>query len=101
MKENSMTETRVFEEQIPTDQNNNKPGTRVTGVTIRRDEAANVIGTSIHTGLRKGSDADSARRIWEAISKEDDLGWAEGCMWAFWAIRRMGYEIIKVDEPSV
>lgn len=83
-----------------TDQNTNTPGTVVIGTTIRKDEAANIIGTGVHTGLRKGTEEPSAHRLWEVISRADDKSWAEAAEYAFWGLRVMGYEIVKVTGPK-
>lgn len=41
-----------------------------------------LIGEGVHAGLRKGTDAPSARNIYDAISSSEDAAWGEACSWA-------------------
>ena len=80
------------------DQNGKRQvGDKVTGTVLETDRLIGIIGTGVHTGLRKGSDAPSAHGLWTAISRSQDGAWSDAAEYCLWSLRYMGYEIVKVD----
>jgi hypothetical protein len=60
------------------------------------DEAAKgLLGESIHTGLRKGTDVPGAMPAHNAISHLEPEGWDGALQFAVDAMRMMGYEVCK------
>jgi hypothetical protein len=66
-------------------------------VPVPDDEAAEVLGEGIHTGLRKGTDAKSSHAAWKAIDA-DDSGWSEALAFALWGMDQMGYKLCKKED---
>jgi hypothetical protein len=56
------------------------------------------IAIGVHTGLRKGTDAPSSARLWQAINECDDTAWADAARFAAEGIESMGYKLVKVEE---
>lgn len=73
-------------------------GKTVTGVVPTDDTLIEMVGASVHTGLRKGTDAESAHGIWMAISDSEDGAWTEALAYALYCLRDMGYELVKVEK---
>jgi hypothetical protein len=61
--------------------------------------ATELIGTGVHTGLRKGSEAPSSAALWRAIHDSDDGAWDDALRWCMWAMREMGYDICQKVKP--
>lgn len=73
-------------------------GKTVTGTVPSKEEVLSMLGEGIHTGLRKGTDAESAHDLWVAISNSNDGAWSDALDYALWGIQYMGYEIVKVEK---
>jgi hypothetical protein len=56
------------------------------------------IAIGVHTGLRKGTDAPSSARLWQAINECDDMAWADAARFCAEGIESMGYRLVKVVE---
>ena len=80
------------------DLNKQPAGTEVTGTTVEVEDLKSILGEGIHTGLRKGSEAESAMPLWRAISASDDGAWGDALGFAIWGLRYMGYDIVKVNR---
>ena len=78
------------------------PDTVIVGKTVDRETVLSLLGEGIHTGLRKGSDAPSAPRLWDAIRGSKDGAWGDALDYALWGLRYMGYDVVKVAtiEPE-
>lgn len=80
------------------DQNDKPEGRTVTGVVPPKDEILSMVGEGIHTGLRKGTDAESSGPMWQAIANSSDGGWSEALDWFLWGLRYSGWEIVRVTD---
>lgn len=74
--------------------------------TVRRDmealadqELAEQIAVGMHTGLRKGSDADSATTLWRAISDSSDSAWTDAAAFCVYGLKSMGYTVTRQVTP--
>jgi hypothetical protein len=56
-------------------------------------EAAELIGEGIHTGLRKGSDAEGAHDLWLAINKLQTSAWSDALAYMVDGLAYMGYKL--------
>jgi hypothetical protein len=65
---------------------------------VSDEEAVTMLNEGIHTGLRKGSEAQSSGPLWQAISKSDDGAWSDALNYCVWDLGRMGYAICKKVE---
>ena len=70
-------------------------GKKLTEVTD--DEVAEQIAIGMHTGLRKGSEAQSSHKLWKAISESNDSAWSDAAAYCVYGLKAMGYKITK-DE---
>jgi hypothetical protein len=70
--------------------------TTVIGTAVPDETLLSILGEGIHTGLRKGSDAPSADKLWQVISDSEDSAWGDALAFALWGLRKMGYDIVKV-----
>lgn len=71
---------------------------------IEDGEAADLIGEGIHTGLRKGTEADSAGDLWNLISKTDDGAWTDALAYLIDGLKYMGYQLctrVPAEEADV
>jgi hypothetical protein len=65
------------------------------------DEFGELLGESVHTGLRKGVDGKGSADAWQAIRRMSDGGWGEAIGWAVGCLRYMGYRLAEPEEnPS-
>lgn len=64
---------------------------------IPDDEAQDILGEGIHTGLRKGTDAPGSHKAWKAIAAENS-GWSDALKFFLWGLDYMGYAICKKVE---
>jgi hypothetical protein len=60
---------------------------------VDAEEAASLIGEGVHTGLRKGTDAEGAHDLWEAIRKSDDGAWGAALEYMVSGLESMGYRL--------
>lgn len=60
--------------------------------------AASLLGEGIHTGLRKGTDAEDSHELWKAISDSDTTAWSDAIDYCLWGLKEMGYQIYKVES---
>lgn len=59
---------------------------------VSLDEAQSLIGEGLHTGLRKGTEADGAHDLWVAIN--DSAGaWDDALAYCMWGLESMGYKL--------
>jgi hypothetical protein len=56
-------------------------------------EAAELIGEGIHTGLRKGSEAESSHDLWKAIRESTDGAWSDALTYMVDGLAYMGYKL--------
>ena len=82
------------------DQNKKPAGREVTGKTVSDEEFKNMLGEGVHTGLRRGTNANSAMGLHTAIAHSTDGAWGDALGYAVWGLRYMGYELVKVEDPS-
>jgi hypothetical protein len=54
-----------------------------------------VLGETIHTAFRKGTDAPQSVKIWNAISNMDPEEWVRVLDWILWALGYSGYRLIE------
>ena len=53
------------------------------------NELASHVGEGVHTGLRKGSEAESAHVIWKAIFDSEDGAWGDAISYFLHGLRAM------------
>jgi len=80
------------------DLNRLEPGTEVVGRTLGTDILQSLLGESVHSGLRKGSDAPSSGPLWWVIHQSRDGAWDDALAFAISGLRYMGYDIVKVER---
>jgi hypothetical protein len=67
-------------------------------------EAAELIGEGIHTGLRKGGEAESSVDLWKAISESEDSAWSDALTYMVDGLEYMGYKLctrVPAEEVDV
>lgn len=64
-------------------------------VPVSKDLAMEVMGESVHTGLRRGSDADDAHDIWLAISQSKTSAWSDALDYAIYCFNELGFAICQ------
>lgn len=74
-------------------------------VPVDKDEAASIVGEGIHTGLRKGTDAENSGDTWRAIAAPES-GWSDAIGFFMWGLDYMGMALCKKEpddmpEPTV
>jgi hypothetical protein len=68
---------------------------------VDADEAASLIGEGVHTGLRKGSDAEGAHDLWLAIDKLSTSAWSDALEYMVSGLEYMGYQLCtRVDAEA-
>lgn len=58
------------------------------------------IGVGVHTGLRKGSDAEDAPDLWAAILESKTSAWSDAVRFCLHGPHYMGYEICETVEEE-
>jgi adenine deaminase len=64
-------------------------------VEVTVDELAEQIAVGVHTGLRKGSDADDAHNLWKVISDSETNAWISAATFCASGLQSMGYRITR------
>lgn len=81
---------------------NNKIKRLEAEATVEKDvsdeDFASLIGEGVHTGLRKGTDAESAHDLWLAISNSTDTAWSDAVGFCVWGIGYAGYVLRKKEK---
>jgi len=67
-------------------------------VEVSKEELAEQIAIGMHTGLRKGSEAPSSSKLWQAISRSDDSAWSDAAAYCVYGLTSMGYKVTKAAE---
>jgi hypothetical protein len=67
-----------------------------TWVPVSKKDARSIIGEGVHTGLRKGTDADGAHELWDAIHKSDEA-WSDALEFFVWGLDQMGMALCKKE----
>lgn len=65
------------------------------------EEAVEQVAVGVHTGLRKGTEADSAMGLWNAISASQDGAWSDAVTFCLWSLEQMGYRLCKEGESPL
>lgn len=68
-------------------------------VPVDNEDAVSQLGEGIHTGLRKGSDAPEAPKLWTAI-QDSDQAWSEALEYAVWGLGTMGYRLCREADDG-
>jgi len=72
-------------------------------IYVEDDEFAEHIAIGVHTGLRKGTDAEDAHDLWMTISNSETTAWSDAAAYFIWSLNYMGMAICKKedeDDPS-
>lgn len=64
------------------------------------EEVAALISEGVHTGLRKGSDAEDAGDLWRAIYDSETSAWWDAVRYAAWGLDYMGYAVVKKENSK-
>lgn len=59
------------------------------------DDLAGNIGEGVHTGLRKGSEAEDSHTLWKAISDSDTSAWSDAVQFCAEGLDYMGYKVYR------
>jgi hypothetical protein len=60
-------------------------------------ELAEEIALGVHTGLRKGSEAPSSAKLWQAISDSHDSAWLDAAHFCAQGLKLRGYTVTRDD----
>lgn len=60
---------------------------------------ADVIAEGLHTGLRKGTDAEDSHDLWKAISDSQTSAWSDAAKFCAYGMRSMGLTVIDGGNP--
>jgi hypothetical protein len=71
-------------------------------IEVSDEELAEQIAIGVHTGLRKGSEAPSSGKLWQAIRKSEDSAWSDAAEYCVYGLKSMGYKITRerTDEDD-
>lgn len=72
--------------------------TQTQQVEVSTEELADQIAVGVHTGLRKGSDAEDSIDLWKAISGSETTSWIDAARFCASGLKTMGYTITKDAE---
>lgn len=67
---------------------------------VSDEDALSMLGEGIHTGLRKGSEAESSGPLWRAIRESEDGAWPDALRYCLWGMDQMGYAVCKKEAPA-
>lgn len=66
-------------------------------VEVTTDELAGALAEGMHTGLRKGSDADDSHYLWKMISDSKTDAWGDAAEYCAWGLKEMGYKVMREE----
>lgn len=69
-----------------------------TWTPIEDDLATEIIGEGLHTGLRKGSEAEDAHALWVAIKQSDTSAWSDALDYLVWGLGEMGLAVCRKES---
>lgn len=69
--------------------------TQTQQVEVTTEELAEQIAVGVHTGLRKGSDAEDSVDLWQTIRKSESSAWSDAAKFCADGLKTMGYTITK------
>lgn len=72
--------------------------TQTQQVEVSTEELASAIAEGVHTGLRKGTDAEDSVDLWQAIRNSRSEAWGEAAAFCAAGLKMMGYTITKDAE---
>ena len=65
------------------------------GKELTTEELADEIGVGMHTGLRKGSDAEDSGKLWTAIRDSETTAWRDAALFCADGLKSMGIRFVK------
>jgi hypothetical protein len=67
-------------------------------VPVDPEDAAAEIGMGLHTGLRKGTDAEDAHKLWVAINQSETSAWIDACSYLVSGLKYMGMALCRKEQ---
>lgn len=67
-------------------------------IEVSDDDLTSLIGEGVHTGLRKGTDAEDAHDLWTAISQSNTTAWSDAVEFCVSGLRTMGFKVYREEE---
>lgn len=72
----------------------------VTGEEVPLEEAISNVAEGMHTGLRKGTDAEDSHDLWLAISRSDTSAWSDAARFLVQGLEIMGIKLVRVVKDD-